>query len=470
MLLHCKGWRNKYCISRIVEVLLILHAATAFKADRLAPKFTVLSFEPRNGEELERRDTITAVFSQAVIALGEDLDQAHQQDRQPFLITGIQIPWKIRWVTTSIARLDPLIDWPPGASFEVKINQQLRSVFGEVLDTAAGASVSRTYTTSPLSLHVMTVSSARANALTKEMWSSLQDSESIPPLGAHECPPDALVSVLFSSKVDLNLLLKEDMATKALEIFAINKNNGNNGIWSGAVDDLNKPLRILGPCEGRKPSSLRLEPNGRIMANETHCVVCSLGEAPPLQTGVSYALRMMPGVKFHPYANPYAADAASTDGEAPKPLTGFGMTLTGLRPFRIIFSIADQDIQHRRFKIYLRHGLEQPVEQSVWRLGKAFSLTNAETHQESVAKLHIKGNATLIVDASMVEPGVRYKLSIDPARAGATIADGFGQPLELAETEFTMARSSSLFLMPRSESGFDAFDPTDVPTGLGKCG
>ena len=48
------------------------------------------------------------------------------------------VPGDIRWVTTNIARFDPLVDWPPDLSCAFRWNKELKTYDGErALETLA---------------------------------------------------------------------------------------------------------------------------------------------------------------------------------------------------------------------------------------------------------------------------------------------------------------------------------------------
>ena len=79
----------------------------------------------------------------------------------PFNITANnalgKIPGTTYWVTTSIARFDPAVDWPSDLEVIVKINRDLTSVSGKALvDSPAfdEASLARVYKTDTQTLSV----------------------------------------------------------------------------------------------------------------------------------------------------------------------------------------------------------------------------------------------------------------------------------------------------------------------------
>ena len=69
----------------------------------------------------------------------------------PFFIDGpVKVPGKLRWVTTSIARFDPELNWPPDLRLQVRINLDLTAHDGAKLDLQYRSSFS--FSSSPSSI------------------------------------------------------------------------------------------------------------------------------------------------------------------------------------------------------------------------------------------------------------------------------------------------------------------------------
>lgn len=115
---------------RFPALLLLCAFARLFMASDVQQTLKPLVVLPNSEQTLTGRDAITAVFNKAVIALGSDWNNNQQP---PFHFEGANVPGKIRWcvytvrlltifrVTTTIARFDPDIDWPPDLKFSVRI-------------------------------------------------------------------------------------------------------------------------------------------------------------------------------------------------------------------------------------------------------------------------------------------------------------------------------------------------------------
>ncbi|KAG2494912.1 hypothetical protein HYH03_006847 [Edaphochlamys debaryana] len=80
---------------------------------------------------LSGKDTLTAVFSRPVIALGSDFAVPASQQKLAFTL-DCPVPGKARWVTTSITRLDPDEDWPTDLDCEFKWSTGLTSYDGKI--------------------------------------------------------------------------------------------------------------------------------------------------------------------------------------------------------------------------------------------------------------------------------------------------------------------------------------------------
>ena len=105
----------------------------------------------------------------------------------PFFLTdgdtglAVTVPYKVRYVTTFIARLDPDIDWPPDLVLAFAVNPNVTTWDG--LGLPAAPKPAR-FTTAPVSMYTTGVTSELADAATDGMWSS-----SAPPnYGTHEVP------------------------------------------------------------------------------------------------------------------------------------------------------------------------------------------------------------------------------------------------------------------------------------------
>eukprot|EP01044_Picomonas_judraskeda_P019670 COSAG03_NODE_4194_length_1645_cov_1.966365_2_plen_112_part_01 len=111
-------------MTRLGTVLLLLSACVPH--GRGAPflpqlPLELVSFTPAARSTLSGRDALTVTFNRAVIALGSDFgDEALPADKVPFSCVLSQpgggatppMEGRWRWVTTFVARFDPVSDWP----------------------------------------------------------------------------------------------------------------------------------------------------------------------------------------------------------------------------------------------------------------------------------------------------------------------------------------------------------------------
>ena len=233
---------------------------------------------------------------------------------------------RFRWVSTSIVRFDPTTNWPPDLCFTLVINSKLKTHDGIPLTK----SYSVDYATSPLTMHVSDVRSKTALAVTGGRWQSycpLDTGGS----GCDECPIDGIVLLQFSHPV---------VPSRVLAALALNKGAGFHdwvGSCSGSQEeeqtnaaDTDAPVR----CVAVRPRNLRSD-------------------------GTLYKLKLPPSSRVSPLG-----------GSTQKGLADY---LVGALPFKFRFrqetmpniittsprdSYKEQRPRYRRYKLYLRHGLQ----------------------------------------------------------------------------------------------------------------
>jgi hypothetical protein len=163
---------------------------TEFSIAAFTPSTTsaALGAAPAPSVYISGRQALTVTFTHAVIALGSDWGPGELPDSlNPFEMTP-RVDGSVRWVTTSIARFDPAVDWPTDLRLSVRVKPEMRSYAGLVLDGNNNAP--RAFSTPDLGLSHGAVASALAWAATNGSWSAELD-----PLvpGGLEFPPDATV-------------------------------------------------------------------------------------------------------------------------------------------------------------------------------------------------------------------------------------------------------------------------------------
>ena len=115
------------------------------------------------------RQALTATFSRAMIALGEDFGAGPLPAALVPFELDPPIPGKLRWVTTSIARFDPDDDFPPSLNVTLRL-KGMAARSGAMLP--AGAQTEWRYSTPALRMSVARVHSPLALALTGGSWLS----------------------------------------------------------------------------------------------------------------------------------------------------------------------------------------------------------------------------------------------------------------------------------------------------------
>ncbi|CAJ1383221.1 unnamed protein product, partial [Effrenium voratum] len=421
MRLHAMLWN---CLPLLCLVQPALGGPTV-----LEPDFELVSFTPEDGNTLSGRQALTVVYSLAVLPLGADLgDGPLPEEYVPFILEGSEVPGRLHWVSSSIARFDPSVDWPTDLKeLIVTFNSALKSVSGKTLTKAPKR---HSFSTHPLDYWVRRVHSKMLAELTGNTWSSDLEEQKFIPKGAHECPSDARVLVTFNGPVVLQRFIKDpsmfELRTGLLQQFAV---------------------KSVAPCEGEAATPLRLELGEPAAVNESRCLEVTL---PELETGEEYVLGLRPGARYHPFAGPFRGKSK--------------IRLTGLRPFR--FNFLKRRYGKEFFKIYLRHGL-QGANRSLDHLQHAFSVTSIADGQVLEHQLSLPHKATLKLKVHDLEPEQQYLIRVSPT---SPVFDGTGLPLEASEVRLTMSTLPGVFLAPQppnpslwAASCADRFLPSDLP-------
>eukprot|EP01127_Copromyxa_protea_P014406 TRINITY_DN4004_c0_g1_i10.p1 TRINITY_DN4004_c0_g1~~TRINITY_DN4004_c0_g1_i10.p1 ORF type:complete len:1490 (-),score=239.07 TRINITY_DN4004_c0_g1_i10:1700-6169(-) len=157
----------------------------------------VLAVLPDSSSLLYKREPITIVFSSSVIALGQNWANVPAASN-PFRFSGhnsFSVPGRVRWVTTSIARFDPDVDWPEDLEFYVTPE----------VTTFQGAKIISSpvkFLTPSSSFSIVQIKSEQAYNKTGGTWwfNSSHTSLNLP-----ECPPDGKIYLYFSSDISPEL-------------------------------------------------------------------------------------------------------------------------------------------------------------------------------------------------------------------------------------------------------------------------
>lgn len=361
------------------------------------------------------RVSLTVVFSRPVIALGSDFGQAALPASMVPFTLSCSVPGLTRWVTTTIYRFDPLIDWPADLDCTLKWNTALKTFDGAPL--VLGAAAAQRLVTPPMTFDIISVTSKMADAVTDDQWNAYRGmkDDNFP-----EVPPDANVTLYFSYPVVLSAL------QSALKLSSCCKRS----------DAAGRAVRVL-PCAPPFVSADPFSPAPRDpMAQNSSCAVVQV--VPGLQAGQVVALQLPKGAQY----NPVAGRARNTSE----------VYLWGLRRFRVPlrdnfqqlkgpgekFDYADNGISYRRMSMWLPHGLAQGVKAQ--DLAPQISLCRYKLPYDwaspcSAAKFYLervdKGKLLMRVPSFM--PRDHYRIQV---KGSKNIKDGFGLPLEASEAYF----------------------------------
>ena len=367
---------------------------------------------------LSGREAITLTFSRAVIPLGADF--ASLPERYVPFVLSPAVAGNVRWVTTSIARFDPVADWPPELEVTLRLNPKLRTFDGRGVDGSAGQ---WHFTTPPIGMSARRVRSALATRHTNGTWSA-----SLHPLDADslEMPPDGELELRFSADVRIGLL------ERALMLRPLTRERGQSA----------RSL-TLAPCRAAYANAADA---AYASTTATRCVLVALAAgSAPLEVGALYDVLLPSGASFH-------ESAGKTHAE-------HHVRLSGLVPFALPFRDGRYlTPRYRRLRLWLRHGLASGM--SAADMAPFIELTSEggdlwQGSRRVGFELRRLSAAVLQLEAPLA-PRTRYTLRV---RASSAVRDGFGLPLQRAAVTFTTAELPSLFLQldePRGGLRFSA--------------
>ena len=418
----------------MAAALLLMLAAVGPPLSEAAPflpqlDLSVVSFTPAARASLSGRDTLTATFNRAVIALGSDFGSEElPEDKVPFSVSlsqpggggGLSMEGRWRWVTTFVARFDPVDDWPTDVTVSVVLNTGLTTWDGVPLAAATAQEyVDLQFETPQVTMGVRTVRSAQAAVLTGDAWTAGYSDP-------REVPPDGVVELGFSRAVDPALV----QAALRIEL-AADLASGSSPPPPIATDAL-----VVATCS----SAWRLDPS---------CVTVDI--TAELAVDTEYRLVLPAGSQYHTLCG-------STQQE-------HALTISGLRPFRFPFrqaAIPEQEWSRfepraSRYDLWLPHGLDSST--TLEQLQSAIDVSPAVDvrmvrHSLSVIRMEPAS------DGSGFQPDVRYTITV---AASSDILDGFGLPLESSSSIFETAEPTGMFFEAGSWDSSAAVFPSHDP-------
>ncbi|KXZ56112.1 hypothetical protein GPECTOR_2g994 [Gonium pectorale] len=215
------------------------------------------------------RQALTAVFSRPVIALGSDFNSRAAQQRAAFRLS-CPMPGKLRWVTTTIARFDPNMDWPTDLECNLVWNTSLTSYDGLKLQLGS-IPARRKLSSGNLYMSAGSITSDLAMNLTDNVWSAYQGA---PDDKLPEMPPDGKLYLGFNNPVHLRTL------AGALKLRA-----SNDGTDSAEGPEL--PFK-LSACYSDAPWVTTQAPAASLDVNAT-CAMVEPGAALQVDTCIKVA-------------------------------------------------------------------------------------------------------------------------------------------------------------------------------------
>ncbi|GMH45788.1 hypothetical protein BSKO_13751 [Bryopsis sp. KO-2023] len=391
---------------------------------------TPIEIVANNGStvELEGSDSITIVFSRAVVPLGSDFGNETDVTKivAPFTFSSPgMLHGKFRWVTTSVFTWSPDGEWAPDLSFDLVWNQDLQTHDGVPLTLATPARVPMK-TTSFSQIQLLGVGSDRARELTDGHWDGELGSEidNLP-----ELPPDGLMVLKFPYPVELSVIQK---AFKVLKV---------GDAVSQEVDPTSLSIKL------RRCATLNetlVDENDEPIARD--CAIAQIigGE---LENGVRYDVVLPKGTRYNKKAGVLKDD--------------IHFEVFGLRPFKLPFletfetpssqkyvGEADESfVNSRNMTIWLPHGLSDGVSMS--DLQSAVALQHIPWRNpgnvEQVPFELMRINKGTLSMFAQINPGQKYRLTVS---ARDDILDGFGLPLEFSEVEFATSNLINFVAIP----------------------
>ncbi|GIL54024.1 hypothetical protein Vafri_9574 [Volvox africanus] len=346
--------------------------------------------------QVSGRQSLTAVFSRPVIALGSDFGQPRARQKLPFSLS-CPVPGKSRWVTTSIARFDPDVDWPTDLDCTLIWVTTLTAYDGAPLvlsDTAPQRSLS----SQPLSMIMNGITSDLALNLTDGLWSSTS-----------EVPPDGKIIIGFNHPVNLQLL------QSILKVVEASQPNGK-----GVPFDLS-PCQSVASWSYSHGSGSSSSSSGALSLNvNTTCA--QIIPKGPLKAATSYLILLPRGVRYHALAGPLQQE--------------LNLTVTGLQPFKLPFietygRRSDFGTRYRRLDMWLPHGLSPDTTPQALAARISLCLVGGWPCLPFNFSLLSRGRARITVPS--LKSKMQYSISV---AADPQVKDGFGQGLVAADLTF----------------------------------
>ncbi|GMH43110.1 hypothetical protein BSKO_11032 [Bryopsis sp. KO-2023] len=380
-------------------------------------------FKNETSLELSGQETVTVVFSRAVVALGSDFGlEELPKDLVPFTFGQSNVAQgRFRWVTTSIARWDPTTSWPPDLDTELIWNKELKTFSGIPLQLNVPSKIK--ITSPPLQVTILGVGSLEALDLADGHWDAQKGlGDDLLP----EVPPDGSIIIRFSYPVELAKI------QSALKVYTFNDEKGK--------DRSEKNIRpVIKRCVSL--NTTLHDDEGVPLSRD--CAIIQL-EGKRLKMGVRYALVLPAGTRYNEKAGPLSEEVF--------------VDFYGLRKFKIPFlwnmrvkkkksKVPEQDralfVNGRNVTMWVPHGLSKDTK--LEDLKKAITLEWFPWKYMFQKKFPMDFNLSLIDKGTLslsadFQPAETYKIFV---KASDKVRDGYGLPLESSEVKFPTTKLSS---------------------------
>eukprot|EP00899_Mesostigma_viride_P016306 jgi/Mesvir1/24677/Mv25138-RA.1 len=359
---------------------------------------------------------ITVVFNRAVIRLGSDYGNDVDLDavptaQRPFAFNP-PVKGRFRWVTTYIARFDPLDGWMPDVETTLVWNGDLTTWDGvSILDKDVPPNVR--ITTPSLTMWAGNVESPTASNLTDNLWSAHTATKTV---GVPEFPPDGRMEIYFSGVV--------------------------------SVAAIKQAIKVVNPS-GSRVGTLDVVPctSQQAYVGPGRCVLVSfLTGGPGVDQQVT--IQLPAGTDYNPGSG--AGRLRSTTS----------IPVSGLRPFVFPFRTfyGNDGPSFRNYDLWLRHGLENPSA-ALDNLAALISVVETKTNAPLAFTLELVHKGKLRVNAPFL-PGREYRLTVSAATPARPVKDGFGLSLQGSTVTFTPFPTPTFFTTP---PGFVLFEAGTTP-------